>query len=291
MIGTVLRAGSSTAAADSRRGGCAVPPPAAMAEMVEAALLHFDGQRYRLQAWVVMPNHVHALLTPIHPHDLSEIIFSVDGGTKDTYEAIRRGADWERLLDVLGLVAERKNKAGSQKPTIRFNFTCMSRNIVELPAVVRLAGTYHVRSVHVRHLVIPRDPEARIALRDELKYRSAFNSVAKEAQGLSQKCGVNLVLPESVGAGDVQARRGTKLTEEQNPYCLLPWMQGIIKPNGDVQVCSRFPPMGNVRHESFDGIWGGAVLRALRRRLLRRSPDACSWHCLHEASTDRGDDR
>ena len=32
------------------------------AAAVEEVLLHFDGQRYRLAAWVVMPNHVHVLV-------------------------------------------------------------------------------------------------------------------------------------------------------------------------------------------------------------------------------------
>ncbi|HHQ48865.1 MAG TPA: transposase, partial [Acidobacteria bacterium] len=30
--------------------------------MVEAALRYFDGERYQLAAWVVMPNHVHTLV-------------------------------------------------------------------------------------------------------------------------------------------------------------------------------------------------------------------------------------
>ena len=33
-----------------------------VANLVQNALLSFDGTRYRLFAWVVMPNHVHALL-------------------------------------------------------------------------------------------------------------------------------------------------------------------------------------------------------------------------------------
>jgi putative DNA methylase len=33
-----------------------------LADLVENALLHFDDQRYRLIAWCVMPNHVHALV-------------------------------------------------------------------------------------------------------------------------------------------------------------------------------------------------------------------------------------
>jgi REP element-mobilizing transposase RayT len=30
--------------------------------LVEAALLHFDNERYRLLAWCVMPNHVHVVV-------------------------------------------------------------------------------------------------------------------------------------------------------------------------------------------------------------------------------------
>jgi putative DNA methylase len=33
-----------------------------IAALVEGTLLHFDGERYRLIAWCVMPNHVHALI-------------------------------------------------------------------------------------------------------------------------------------------------------------------------------------------------------------------------------------
>ncbi len=38
-----------------------------VAEVVPNALLHFDGERSRLLAWVVMPNHVHVLLDPSRP--------------------------------------------------------------------------------------------------------------------------------------------------------------------------------------------------------------------------------
>jgi REP element-mobilizing transposase RayT len=33
-----------------------------IAQLVQEALLHFDGQRYRMIAWCIMPNHVHALV-------------------------------------------------------------------------------------------------------------------------------------------------------------------------------------------------------------------------------------
>ena len=46
------------------------------AELVENALLHFDGQRYRLIAWCIMPNHVHVLIEVLEGHPLAEVVHS-----------------------------------------------------------------------------------------------------------------------------------------------------------------------------------------------------------------------
>jgi len=46
----------------------------AIAKMMVKALKHFDGTRYDLLAWSVMPNHVHALLTPREGHELEKIL-------------------------------------------------------------------------------------------------------------------------------------------------------------------------------------------------------------------------
>src|SRR3954452_9773626 len=42
---------------------------------------------------------------------ISEIIFSIDGATAETYEAIRRGGKWDRLVKNLALVAMMKKDA------------------------------------------------------------------------------------------------------------------------------------------------------------------------------------
>jgi len=46
---------------DAGHGECHLRQPE-IAALVQENLLHFDGSRYRLLAWVVMPNHVHALI-------------------------------------------------------------------------------------------------------------------------------------------------------------------------------------------------------------------------------------
>ena len=47
-----------------------------IAELVANALKHFDGERYDLIAWAVMPNHVHAVLKPFEGIKLPDILHS-----------------------------------------------------------------------------------------------------------------------------------------------------------------------------------------------------------------------
>lgn len=60
---------------DAGHGACILKEPE-LAEMIERAFLHFDGERYRLHAWVVMPNHFHVLFQPLAPYSMSEIVAS-----------------------------------------------------------------------------------------------------------------------------------------------------------------------------------------------------------------------
>jgi REP element-mobilizing transposase RayT len=60
---------------DAGHGSC-VLRKAGIADMVQGSLLTFDSQRYRLLAWVVMPNHVHALFQPINGWTVAKIVAS-----------------------------------------------------------------------------------------------------------------------------------------------------------------------------------------------------------------------
>src|SRR5262249_18717256 len=89
------------------------------ASLIGEALLHFDGDRYKLLAWCVMPNHVHFLietfgLHPVesdessiteardtskaHPNSLGGIAYSIKSYTAKEANKIlrRRGTFWQR---------------------------------------------------------------------------------------------------------------------------------------------------------------------------------------------------
>lgn len=68
----------------------------AVASLVQDAMLHHDGTRYRLAAWVVMPNHVHLMATPRPGHALSAIMHSLKSYTASEANKLlgRRGRFW-----------------------------------------------------------------------------------------------------------------------------------------------------------------------------------------------------
>ncbi len=60
---------------DAGHGACCLNKPE-IGELVANALKFFEGQRYELRAWVVMPNHVHAVVWPMPGYALSDILHS-----------------------------------------------------------------------------------------------------------------------------------------------------------------------------------------------------------------------
>ena len=82
---------------DSGYGSCVLARPE-IYQMVEGALEFFDEKRYVLGEYVLMPNHVHALVQPIGDHQLDQILHSWKSYTaKEINKLINwKGSVWHR---------------------------------------------------------------------------------------------------------------------------------------------------------------------------------------------------
>ncbi len=58
---------------DAGHGACHLRR-AEIGQLVQNALLHFDGERYRLLEWCIMPNHVHVLIKQIPGYPLGDVV-------------------------------------------------------------------------------------------------------------------------------------------------------------------------------------------------------------------------
>ena len=71
---------------DRSHGSCLMAQPS-QAQTLKDKLLFFDRQRYQIGDYVVMPNHVHALIRPGDGHELEKILQSIK---KESARAINR---------------------------------------------------------------------------------------------------------------------------------------------------------------------------------------------------------
>ena len=107
---------------------------------IEPCLLHFDGNRYDLDAFVLMPNHVHAIIALRDGYDLSTLLKGIKGVSANRCNKLigSRGTFWmdesydhivcntEELAAFRHYISENPNKAGL-KPS---EYSLQLRNIL-----------------------------------------------------------------------------------------------------------------------------------------------------------------
>src|SRR4051794_30321836 len=68
----------------------------------------------------------------------ADVTVSVDGGTRDTYNRLRRGADLDRVLANIDRVQRWKARLGSERPYLNSFFVVMRSNFREIPQYLEL---------------------------------------------------------------------------------------------------------------------------------------------------------
>jgi REP element-mobilizing transposase RayT len=110
---------------DAGAGKCFLRDPQ-IAGVVSEALRHFNLSKYRMYAWCVMPNHVHALFRILDGHTLAEILHTWKSfsATRANRLLGRSGGFWQReyydhlvrsedeFYRIVGYIAENPNRAG-----------------------------------------------------------------------------------------------------------------------------------------------------------------------------------
>jgi len=95
---------------------------------------------------------------------VSTVAVSIDGTRRESYESIRVGASWERLLSRLELLRQTRLLASSALPRLRITFTWMQTNRHDLESLPAFAESVGAREIDVRFVV----PTVKVDNRDEL---------------------------------------------------------------------------------------------------------------------------
>ena len=129
------------------------------------------------------------------------LTISMDGASAPTFNAIRRRADFDRVVKNIRLYNEARDAlpAEAARPRLRFGHILQFRNVTELPRLVELAHELDVDDVHVDHVYI----HARLNAGDSLHaHRRLTNEMLERARETAERLGVVVSLPDPHDVSD-----------------------------------------------------------------------------------------
>lgn len=218
-------------------------------------------------------------------YGVERLIISLDAATKETYENLRVGHKWDKMLDGLRYIKEAKKKYKRREPDIGIHFVINKANVHEALKVLDLAKELGVDFVFYNRL---------------LHYYKEIDQYYME-------------IPESLRQQiiDRATELGVRVSINQPAQAKLPPLNtcvAIFQPfflvNGDVITCcaqhegnrrdwEKAMKMGNIfEAKDFRKIWYGKRYRHLRKLLSEnRLPEYCidcpvyQWkgHKVHKA--------
>ena len=208
---------------------------------------------------------------------VDEVILSVDGATKATYERIRVGGRFEVLEERLTALTEARQRPGARSPAIRFNFTVQQDNCHELVAFARWMLRFRPATLQLRFF---RPLAGAPKQHDESRTFAEYQQALPEVQRICAEHRIELLAPSlPVAAACAVATQPAPAAAGSGPIdCQLPWFTLYLKANGDVHPCGVHAPVGNFLRDSFAAIERGPAMRTLRRS-LRTAPGPTCVEC------------
>jgi len=200
--------------------------------------------------------------------NITRLNVSIDGATKKTYEEIRKGSNFEKVLRNVTLLQEMKKKAGSKTPYLCFDYALMRSTINEFPQFLCLAKALEADSIRASHLI----PFKSLDIMDEslVNCPDKANKILDEARNVAKKLKLKIEVPPNFNLKDFNDKGRKKRESSFNkPDCRVPFESMYIASDGRVIPCVWFSIKdwcaGNFRNESFEKIWEGSVYKKLRK--------------------------
>jgi MoaA/NifB/PqqE/SkfB family radical SAM enzyme len=85
---------------------------------------------------------------------VDQIFLSLDGATKETFESIRIGADFDKVIANTRRLIELKRELGTKRPEVKINTVVATSNYHEMPGVVEIAHDLGVGMVSYVNVIV-----------------------------------------------------------------------------------------------------------------------------------------
>lgn len=208
------------------------------------------------------------LLNEILESGLDWLNFSIDGATKETYERMRPGATFEKVLANIRHVVEALD--GRSKPELAIWFLSNRENIHELPAMVELVRALGISSLNTQGVHYWGSED--------------WHERANRANEVDDLCAVLIETKRRADCAGIHFQWHNFSEASAPRQCKWPWKGAYITADGFVTPCCENGSdpqrinFGNVFEQRFEDIWNSEQYQAFRREL--RSPVARPSICV-----------
>ena len=207
---------------------------------------------------------------------VDEIVVSADGAKAETFESVRRGGKFDRLLNNLAMLRDMKKAAGAEKPVLRLNYTFLDANVEEIPDFIDLMAEYGMQVLELRPVdmnVIGRF-EVEPLLTESA--RKTYDRLYPEIQKRAEHHNIELIafhrLPEKT-----QAAKNNNSAKTKANSCILPYFALYILADGSVKSCVSGPDIGNIIDQSYAEIMASQVNRNFQK--MTKGPNQYCDRC------------
>jgi MoaA/NifB/PqqE/SkfB family radical SAM enzyme len=211
-----------------------------------------------------------------------ELIYSIDGVSKDTYENIRKGANFNDLIKSLEIINSKREKYKNKDFHLRMNVVIMRSNYHEIGGFIDFARQYGFDLVQLMPIV--GEDTAEHIFSTKYKDEKIWGYIYSETEKLKAKAKeYNIELLNSLPALDVSSQEPAEVRFDiDGPFCYLPWQQLLIYPDGNVRFgCFCDDPIGNVLENSIEQIWNSDKAQVYRKKISSNNyQDLCGSRCV-----------
>lgn len=225
-----------------------------------------------------------------------ELTFSIDGATKDVYEHIRRGGQFEKVISNLNLVNELRQKLNPDMQT-RLNVLVMRSNYHQVEQFLDFAKQYKFNTVFFNStgkdfenlkenvFCFSRDEEVLIYL-NRIRAR-----IAKTAQDYGIRLENWLPSLDFIEQTQNQLQEYPKASGEEPKGdktntlpCHVPWQRMYIDCGGSVRpdcLCPTDKSVGSIIDNTLEEMWNNDKMKEYRQRIIDNNyKDFCNPDCV-----------
>lgn len=214
-----------------------------------------------------------------------ELTISVDGLTKEVYEYIRCGSNFEKLLKNIKLINELRDRYHSRTKT-RLNAVIMKSNLHQLKGFLDFAKDFGFEQVSLMALHFDQDPEENIFY--SKVDNNALDYVTKTIPEIKQRAktldiDLDILLPTLESTKPEAPEKDINIipSQEEMLHCKMPWRYLFICDKGTVYLTgSCVNPIGNIHESSIEEIWNSTGAQGYRENMLKNQfKDICRPEC------------